>query len=90
MRPHSDKMAAIVVVNYNYRLASLAGSRFNALGTQEWRERKKARHITYPASHSRVTHHGARVAPQRCPILHMSIITVAGLNGYLKKRLTDD
>jgi len=30
----------------------------------------------HPASHSQVTHHGARVAPQRCPILRMSRTTI--------------
>jgi hypothetical protein len=55
------------------RLAALAGSRFNALRTNEQEVKtKKGWTVTCPASHSSVTHHGARVAPQRCPILRVS------------------
>ena len=89
MLSHIEQVAAILVSRY-YRLASPAGSRFNALGTQEWYGTRKARYIMYPASHSRVTHHGARVAPQRCPILQMSRVTVAGCDRCLKKIVTGD
>ena len=47
MRLHIGNVVTIVVIKY-YRLASLAGIRFNASGTQERLERRKASHITYP------------------------------------------
>ena len=37
---------------------------------------------TYPAFHSQVTHHGAQVAPQRCPILRMSIHIITDILIY--------
>lgn len=68
------------------RLASLAGGRFNALRTHEWTGRK-ARHVIYLASHYRVTHHGSRVAPQRCPILRVSRLKVTDPRQSLKERM---
>jgi len=65
--------------SYEYlRLAALAGSRFNALRTdeQEVKTKKAEQYYTCPASHSSVTHHGARVAPQRCPILRVSFVSI--------------
>jgi hypothetical protein len=44
--------------------------RFNALGPYGWRENKD-RAITL-GLHPYGIHHGAQVAPQRCPILRMS------------------
>ena len=69
------------------RLASLAGSRFNALWTHEWEERPGTWQIC-PASHSRVTHLGARVAPQRCPILRVSRVTVIDDIKFSKNKIT--
>jgi hypothetical protein len=43
--------------------------RFNALGPYGWRKKKTG---NYPGLHPYGTHLGARVAPQRCPILRMS------------------
>ena len=64
----------------------LAGRRFNALGTQEWEnDEERPGMLAHPASHSQVTHHGARVAPQRCPILRVSRIKVAGSAECLKE-----
>ena len=39
----------------------------------------------HPASHSQVTHYGARVAPQRCPILRVSKAIVTDLRICLQK-----
>jgi hypothetical protein len=44
--------------------------RFNALGPYGWRKRRPGN--KYPGLHPYGTHLGARVAPQRCPILRMS------------------
>ncbi len=38
----------------------------------------------YPGSHSQVTHYGVRVAPQRCPILRVSIERIADAVKLLK------
>lgn len=34
-----------------------------------WDKEERPGMLPHPASHSQVTHYGARVAPQRCPIL---------------------
>jgi len=38
-----------------------------------------------PGPHSRVTHRGARVAPQRCPILRVSIIMLTAFGSACKE-----
>jgi hypothetical protein len=35
-------------------------------------------------SHSQVTHHGTRVAPQRCPIPQVSIFTIVEMGTFAK------
>ena len=41
----------------------------------------------HPASHSQVTHYGARVAPQRCPILRVSKETITGNAEFSKNKM---